>query len=278
MSGLYDDPFQNATRDGSGQVVLAGRYRIVRELGQGAMGVVYLAEDTVLENLPVAIKLPPPVLAKNKRALADLKREALLARRLTHPNIVTLRTLEETPEGVFLVMDYVDGVSLEDMLAEQPRLAEGDVQALFSPLAHALDYAHSQGVLHRDLKPSNIMIGRDGTPLLADFGIARELKESVTRLTGRTISGTLPVHVPGATPGTDAGEAARRLRPGGHDVRVRERPRAVLPRGSRVPDHVGRARGASLHADALHPLDPSGPGEGARQPTAQVAPLSSIPR
>jgi serine/threonine protein kinase len=177
-------------------IVLAGRYRIVRKLGEGGMGSVWLAEDTKLDGRQVAIKMLPAVLVANKRAIQQLKAEAKVAIQLAHPNIATLRAFEESEEGPFLVMDYIEGQTLEDLLAERETLSEDEVMRLFKPVAEALDYAHSQGVVHRDVKPSNILIRQDGTPFITDFGIARELKETMTRVTGKMSSGTLPYMSP----------------------------------------------------------------------------------
>ena len=160
---------------GSGEgTLLTNRYRVVRQLGQGGMGSVWLAEDTQLDNKPFAIKMLPSILVSNKRAYRQLKDEALVAMRLTHPNIVTLRAFEENNGNPFLVMDYIDGQTLDDYLAEHTGttgvppvatgLPEADVLRILRPIAAALDYAHSEGVVHRDVKPANVMIRNDGHP------------------------------------------------------------------------------------------------------------------
>ena len=177
---------------GSGEgTLLANRYRVVRQLGQGGMGSVWLAEDIQLDNKPFAIKMLPSILVSNKRAYRQLKDEALVAMKLTHPNIVTLRAFEENNGNPFLVMDYIDGQTLDDYLAEKGKLPEADVLRILRPIAAALDYAHAKGVVHRDVKPGNVMIAEDGTPYMLDFGIAREIQETMTRVTGRLSSGTL---------------------------------------------------------------------------------------
>ncbi len=176
-------------------IKLTSRYRLVRKLGSGGMGEVWLAQDEVLDR-PVAIKTLPLVLAANKRALKQLKQEAQLAIQLSHPNIVTLRTFEEAEDGTFLVMDAVDGRSLDDLLAERDVLPEDEVRRIFTAVAAALDYAHSKKIVHRDLKPSNIMVAADGTPLVTDFGVARQIKDTMTRVTGKSASGTLPYMSP----------------------------------------------------------------------------------
>ena len=185
--------------------LLAGRYRVVRQLGQGGMGSVWLAEDTQLDNKQFAIKMLPSILVSNKRAYRQLKGEALVAMRLVHPNIVQIRAFEENNGNPFLVMDYIDGQTLDDLLAEKGELGEGETMALLGPIATALDYAHGKGVVHRDVKPGNVMIARDGTPYILDFGIAREIQETMTRVTGKLSSGTLlymsPEQLRGQPPG-----------------------------------------------------------------------------
>ena len=178
--------------------LLSGRYRVVRRLGAGGMGEVHLVEDLKLDGRHFAVKLLPSFLAASKRAIAGLKREALHAMNLSHPHIVTVRGFEEMDTGQpFLVMDYVDGQTLEELLLERERMSEAEVARIFGPIAEALDYAHGRGVIHRDVKPSNIMIRQDGTPLIMDFGIAREAKETSTLVTGReSTSGTLPYMSP----------------------------------------------------------------------------------
>ena len=115
-----------ATNAGNGEgTLLANRYRIVRQLGSGGMGSVWLAEDMQLDNKPFAIKMLPAILVSNKRAYRQLKDEALVAMKLTHPNIVTLRAFEENNGNPFLVMDYIEGRSLDDKNSSCLRTAGG---------------------------------------------------------------------------------------------------------------------------------------------------------
>ena len=165
--------------------LLAGRYRIIRKLGEGGMGMVYLAEDAELNDTKVAVKFIPPVLAGNARAIKNLCREARVAMQLSHPNIVRLHDLHTDGHQKFLVMEYIEG-----------KLAPGELLPIARQIAEGLDYAHGKGVLHRDLKPSNIMVARDGEAKLLDFGIAREIRDSYTRVTGQETSGTLPYMSP----------------------------------------------------------------------------------
>ena len=195
------------TMSGSEGTLLANRYRIVRQLGQGGMGSVWLAEDTQLDNKQFAIKMLPSILVSNKRAYNQLKSEAIVAMKLVHPNIVQIRAFEENDGNPFLVMDYIDGQTLDDYLADvatpsspsrnggdavaTSRLSEQETIRILKPIAAALDFAHSQGVVHRDVKPANIMIRKDGVPFILDFGISREMQETMTRVTGKLSSGTL---------------------------------------------------------------------------------------
>lgn len=179
------------TMAGGDGTLLANRYRAVRQLGHGGMGTIWLVEDTQLDNKTFAIKMLPPILVSNKRAYRQLKDEALVAMKLTHPNIVTLRAFEENNGNPFLVMDYVDGSSLDDCLEEWGTLSDEQTVSLLQPIAAAIDYAHEQGVVHRDIKPGNIMVRKDGVPFVLDFGISREIQETMTRVTGKLSSGTL---------------------------------------------------------------------------------------
>ena len=201
MSGSYPDEFdQTLVAAAESGDLLCERYRLVREIGRGGMGVVWLAEDVKLDDRSVALKLLPTVLSRNKRAIARLKKEAVTCLDLTHPQIVRLYNFEQDPtrgDDAFLVMQYVQGQTLDDLLAEHPDgLPLDRVSKWAGQLAQALDHAHANQILHRDLKPSNVMIDGEDNALLMDFGIAREAKDTMTRVTGRDSSGTLPYMSP----------------------------------------------------------------------------------
>ena len=189
---MLEQTFNNdVTLTGGENPLLARRYQVVRQLGAGGMGSVWLAEDTQLDNKLFAIKMLPSILVANKRAYRQLKDEALVAMRLVHPNIMQIRAFEENDGNPFLVMDYIEGQTLEDYIADKGTLSEDETVRLLQPVAAALDYAHGEGVVHRDVKPANVMIRKDGRPFVLDFGIAREIQETMTRVTGKLSSGTL---------------------------------------------------------------------------------------
>ncbi len=180
--------------------VLAGQYRVVgaKPLGAGGMGEVWRGEDTEL-GTPVAIKVLPPMLARNEIAVANLRKEAMMGRQLTHHNICRLHSFHSDGAIKFIVMEFVDGKTLQQMLMDRDdhRLPYNELVPIARQLAEALDYAHNvtysdsagrqvRGVLHRDIKPGNIMVTADGTAKLMDFGIAREMHDVLTEVTGRT--------------------------------------------------------------------------------------------
>ena len=156
---------------------LAGRYAIERELGRGGMAVVYLARD-LRHDRPVALKILLPELAA-RSGPERFQREIRFAARLQHPHILTVLDSGEAGrneagvEQLWFTMPYVEGESLRQRLRRQPQLPLEDALRITGEAARALDYAHQQGVVHRDIKPENILLTRDGTTLVADFGIAR---------------------------------------------------------------------------------------------------------
>ena len=155
---------------------LQDRYRIERELGEGGMATVYLAED-LKHGRQVAIKVLRPELAAvvgAERFLAEIKTTAALQ----HPHILPLHDSGEADGFLFYVMPYVRGESLRERLDREKQLAVDEAIALTRKVADALDYAHEQGVVHRDIKPANILLSERGEPLVADFGIALAVSQA----------------------------------------------------------------------------------------------------
>ena len=158
--------------------ILSGRYELIRLLGMGATGVVYLAKDRELGEVLVAVKLLYPHLLSNAKSLERFRSEVRIVRELSHPNIVKIYSLERDSEGnYFLVMEYVDGVSLEELLHKNPEhgLPLEVTSLTLYELASGVAHAHEHGIIHRDLKPQNILVCPDGSVKVCDFGVARQL-------------------------------------------------------------------------------------------------------
>lgn len=154
-----------------------GHYRVLRLLGQGGMGVVFLAEDTRL-NRTVAIKALPPQFLDDPARRERLRREARAAAGLNHPNVATVHALEEIDGHLYIVGEYVSGETLRDELNRQPVMRPIDVAETGLAIARALEAAHAQGVVHRDLKPENVMRTASGGVKILDFGLARILADA----------------------------------------------------------------------------------------------------
>ena len=153
-------------------------YRIVRHLGSGGMGSVYLAVNTNIDQ-QVAIKALRPEVAKNAALRARFKQEAEMLCSLDHPGIVKFLNYVETAEGVFLIMEYVKGMTLEDFINKKNGLiVESKAYPLICEILDAFAYAHSKGIVHRDIKPANIIIQDDGHIKIMDFGIAQIVSEA----------------------------------------------------------------------------------------------------
>jgi serine/threonine protein kinase/N-acetylneuraminic acid mutarotase len=161
-----------------------GAYRIESLLGRGGFATVHKAYQATLDRY-VAIKVLRPEVVESKQAIERFQREARVAARLSaHPNIVTIYDYGEQDGRAYLVLELVDGITLEERLAE-PSTAD-ELVRVFNAVGSALDYAHSRQLVHRDVKPSNVLIGNDGRVVLSDFGIAK-LLDSVSSFTGQVI-------------------------------------------------------------------------------------------
>src|SRR3954465_11775003 len=151
---------------------LGAQYQVVREIGRGGMGVVFLARDIALHRL-VAIKVLRYEFASSEERRERFRREARMTARLSHPNIVPVHTFGEANEFVYIVMKYVHGQSLGERMRSEGKVPAAEVQRILHDLALALDSAHHDGVVHRDLKAENILLeGGHGRAMLTDFGVA----------------------------------------------------------------------------------------------------------
>jgi predicted Ser/Thr protein kinase len=161
-----------------------GPFEIEKELGSGAMGMVYRAKFHRDDGrvVPVALKVVALNLLGNEGAMARFEREASILKQLRHPHIVKLIATGRWRGTPFIAMEYIDGEPLDRVLARRGRLSWEEVVSYGRQLCDALQYAHEKGIIHRDLKPSNLMILKDGTLKLTDFGIAKDT--DVTALTG----------------------------------------------------------------------------------------------
>src|SRR5215831_11318527 len=184
---------QTALDAGGGEKVF-GRYTLVKVLGRGGMGIVWLARDEELER-DVALKFLPDLMIQERALLDQLKRETKRCLELTHPHIVRIYDFAHDERSGCISMEYVNGETLSNLRVEKEhRVFEPhEIAAWLTELCEALDYAHNRAkVIHRDLKPANLMVNQRGELKISDFGIARSLSDSVSRLTaeqGR--SGTL---------------------------------------------------------------------------------------
>ena len=165
--------------------VLAGRYEILQLIGQGGMGAVYKARDKELDRT-VALKTIRPNLAKNADTLRRFKQELILARQITHKNVIRIHDLGQSDGIKFITMDFVEGRDLRSIVDERGKFEPREAAMIMLQICRALEAAHSERVIHRDLKPQNIMLDPNGRVYVMDFGIARS-----AYLPGMTQTGAL---------------------------------------------------------------------------------------
>jgi tetratricopeptide (TPR) repeat protein len=163
------------------------RYRVLAELGRGGMGIVYKAQDTVLDRV-VAFKVLPDSLRENPQALRNFLREAKSAAKLNHPNIVTVFDAGEQDRQFYIAMEYVDGTTLREILRRRGKISTAGVVHVGLQLCDALHYAHAQKVVHRDVKTANVMWTREKKAKIMDFGLAKVVEEVRNHTT--LVSGT----------------------------------------------------------------------------------------
>ena len=169
-----------------GQIV--GKYKILAPIGSGGFGTVYLAEDTWIDK-KVALKVPH----KQNLDFGELLREPRLLATLNHPNIVTILTAEKQDDVFFIVMEYVPGETLENIVARDGALDVARALDYTCQMCNAVDHAHRHGVLHRDLRPSNMLVTDNGLLKVADFGTSRFLEIAAH---GTTVIGSPPYMAP----------------------------------------------------------------------------------
>src|SRR5882724_5645044 len=165
--------------------VLGHRYEILSLLGQGGMGAVYKARDTELDRM-VALKIIRPDLTTNPEILKRFKQELILARQVTHRNVIRIFDLGQADGFKFITMEYLEGKDLRGVLREKGKLPPEEAARIILQICRALEVAHGEGVVHRDLKPQNIMLDANGRAYVMDFGIARS-----AHLPGMTQTGAL---------------------------------------------------------------------------------------
>ena len=170
---------------------LMNQFLLVRKVGEGGMGVVYEGYDKTLKR-KVAIKKLRSDMGLSPEAKEQLLNEARTTASLRHPNIVDIYTVFEEEGDLFLVFEYVEGVTLEAKIDKEGRLSLPTSKSIFKPICRALEFAHANNIIHRDLKPGNIMISNAGVVKVMDFGVARQLDEARAF---KTVSGT-PAYMP----------------------------------------------------------------------------------
>ena len=244
------------------------RYRLERPLGHGGMASVHLARDTELDR-PVAVKLLAENLSGDESVHRRFVREARLAARLSHPNVVSVFDAGEDGGRPYIVMEYVDGENLAELLARRGRIPPDEARGLALQAAQGLAHAHAAGLVHRDVKPQNLILRRDGTLKVADFGIARAAEATALTQAG-TVLGTAAYLSPEqalgeeVTPATDVyslGVVLYELLTGRHAVPGRDarRPRAAAGHGGRARPGA-RARRPARPRGRRHALPRAEPG------------------
>lgn len=184
-----EETVTDVTREANVIGKIIGGCRIKKILGQGAMGVVYKTHHIALD-IPVALKILPIHIAQRKLATERFIREARTAARLKHPNIVGVLNVGEEDGQHYIIMDFVDGQSLQDLLKEKGVLSNVEAVEIIQQIGNALALAHKNKIVHRDIKPDNILIDREGVAKLADLGLAKFTEEDASMTQSGITMGT----------------------------------------------------------------------------------------
>ncbi len=187
LAAMPEGPSTDGVPAGGNARTNPGRYRVLEELGRGGMGIVYKANDTVLDR-EVAYKVLPDALKENPQALRNFLREAKAAAQLNHPNIVTVYDAGEQDGRYYIAMEYVDGSTLKEIVRKRGPIAPGGVIHVLVQMCEALAYAHEKKIVHRDIKTANTMWTRDRKAKIMDFGLAKVVEEVRNHTT--LVSGT----------------------------------------------------------------------------------------
>lgn len=182
--------------------ILADRYRLIEQIGMGGMAIVYRAIDQRTGH-SVAVKVLRPEYGQNTEFVSRFQREAEAASKMTHHNIVNLLDVGMDGENRYLVMEYVKGKTLKQVIQERGRLNPGTAAQITIRILSALQHAHQNGIIHRDIKPQNILVNADGHVKVADFGIAR-MADSATLTTGNNVMGSVHYYSPEQASGQSA--------------------------------------------------------------------------
>ena len=166
--------------------MLGDRYEVLQLLGEGGMGAVYKAKDRELDRI-VALKVIRPELARQPEIHQRFKQELILARQVTHKNVIRIFDLGDAEGTKFISMEYIEGQDLKTLLRQKGKFSPEEAVAIIQQVCRALYAAHEKGVVHRDLKPQNIMMEKNGNVSVMDFGIARSMEAPGVTRTGALI-------------------------------------------------------------------------------------------